>query len=239
MCSSNRCRVIQWIWSRIVFLQSTGLKSLFNHLQQTTHSGRDKVASINQTTFPNAFSWRQMYQLRWRSHWSLFPKDPINNILALVPIYAWRRPGDKPSFAPMVISLLTQLWFGFYNQYIRVNLDILRLEYYTENGQTGHSNFLRQMYTNNLWNIAFQLYIYIQYCLTVKVFENRKQNNLNVLIVYWRFFGSSWHGMLNSQALSYSTTSRQYYGPVRLLKISLYFACDPPNKSNFIIVFHD
>ena len=24
------------------------------------------------------------------------PKGPINNILALVPIIAWRRPGDKP-----------------------------------------------------------------------------------------------------------------------------------------------
>ena len=31
------------------------------------------------------------------------PKGPINNIPALVQIMAWRRPGDKPLFEPMVV----------------------------------------------------------------------------------------------------------------------------------------
>ena len=37
------------------------------------------------------------------------PKDPINNIPALVQIMAWRRPCDKPSSEPMVVSLPTHI----------------------------------------------------------------------------------------------------------------------------------
>ena len=37
------------------------------------------------------------------------PKCPINNIPALVQIMAWRRPGDKPSSEPMMVSLLTHI----------------------------------------------------------------------------------------------------------------------------------
>ena len=37
------------------------------------------------------------------------PRDPINNISSLVPIMAWRRPGDKPFSEPMMVSSLTHL----------------------------------------------------------------------------------------------------------------------------------
>ena len=37
------------------------------------------------------------------------PKGPINNIPALVQIMAWRRPGDKPLYEPMMVSLLTHI----------------------------------------------------------------------------------------------------------------------------------
>ena len=37
------------------------------------------------------------------------PKGPINNIPALVPIMAWRRPGDKPLSEPMMVRLLTHI----------------------------------------------------------------------------------------------------------------------------------
>ena len=37
------------------------------------------------------------------------PKGPINNIPALVQIMAWRRPGDKPLSAPMMVSLLMHI----------------------------------------------------------------------------------------------------------------------------------
>ena len=36
-------------------------------------------------------------------------KVRINNILALVQIMAWRRPGDKPLSEPMMVSLLTHI----------------------------------------------------------------------------------------------------------------------------------
>ena len=37
------------------------------------------------------------------------PKGPINNILALVQIMAWRRLGDKPLSEPIVLNLLTHI----------------------------------------------------------------------------------------------------------------------------------
>ena len=37
------------------------------------------------------------------------PTDPINNIPALVPIMAWRRPGDKPLSEPMMVNLYASL----------------------------------------------------------------------------------------------------------------------------------
>ena len=37
------------------------------------------------------------------------PKDPINNIPALVQIMAWHRPGDKPLSEPMMVTLLTHI----------------------------------------------------------------------------------------------------------------------------------
>ena len=37
------------------------------------------------------------------------PKGPINNIPALVQVMAWRRQGDKPLTAPMVVILLTHI----------------------------------------------------------------------------------------------------------------------------------
>ena len=37
-----------------------------------THWGRDKMAAIFQTTFPNGFSWMKMYDFRLTFHWSLF-----------------------------------------------------------------------------------------------------------------------------------------------------------------------
>ena len=39
------------------------------------------------------------------------PKVPINNILALVQIMTWRRPGDQPLSEPMMVSLLTHICF--------------------------------------------------------------------------------------------------------------------------------
>ena len=61
-----------------------------------------QMDAISQTTFSNAFSWMKMFEFR-------LPKVPINNILAMVQIMAWCRPGDKPFSEPMVVSLPTHI----------------------------------------------------------------------------------------------------------------------------------
>ena len=37
------------------------------------------------------------------------PKGPVDNIPALVQLMAWRRPGDKPLYEPMMVSLTTHI----------------------------------------------------------------------------------------------------------------------------------
>ena len=76
---------------------------------QLTYWGRDKMDAIFQTTFFNASSLMKMYQFRLRFHWSLFPGIQLTNIPTLVPITAWRQPGDKPLFEPMMASLLMHI----------------------------------------------------------------------------------------------------------------------------------
>ena len=73
-----------------------------------THSRRDKMATILQTTVSNAFSWMKMYAFRLMSL-KFVPKGPIDNITALVQIMAWRRLGDKPLSEPMMVRLLTHI----------------------------------------------------------------------------------------------------------------------------------
>ena len=79
-----------------------------DHMMQLTHWGRDKIDSISQTTFSNAFSWIKMYHFCMISL-KCVPKNRINNIPALVQIMAWRRPGNKPLSEPMMVSLLRHI----------------------------------------------------------------------------------------------------------------------------------
>ena len=75
-----------------------------------THWGRDKMDAISQTTFSYAFSWMKIFEFRiFEISLKFVPKDPMNNIPSLVQIMAWRRPGDKPSSEPMMISLPTHI----------------------------------------------------------------------------------------------------------------------------------
>ena len=66
------------------------------------------------------------------------PKGRIDNILALVPIMAWRRRGDKPLSEPMVVSLLTHIcvtrpqwviWMKIIAVWMTVNIRKLPLSY--------------------------------------------------------------------------------------------------------------
>ena len=72
------------------------------------HWGRDKIFAISQT-FSNAFSWMKRYEFRVKFHWSLFLRFELTIIHALIQIMGWRRPGDKPLFEPMIVSLLTHI----------------------------------------------------------------------------------------------------------------------------------
>ena len=87
-----RMQAITWI---IVDQDSWWHQALLD-LTWWTHWGRDKMATIFQTTFPNAFSWMKMYGIQLKISLKIVPKGPINNIPGLVHIMAWRRTGDKP-----------------------------------------------------------------------------------------------------------------------------------------------
>ena len=74
-----------------------------------THWVRDEMDNISQTTFPNAFSWMNLFEFRLKFHWSLYLGGSINNIPALVQIMAWHRPGNKPLSEPMIVILLMRI----------------------------------------------------------------------------------------------------------------------------------
>ena len=67
-----------------------------------THWCRDKMDAISQTTLSNAFFVNENVKILIEISLKFVPKGP-----ALVQTMAWRRPGDKPLFEPMMVSLLT------------------------------------------------------------------------------------------------------------------------------------
>ena len=64
-----------------------------------THWGRNKMAAFFQMMFPNAFSWKKLYEFRLRFHWRLFLRVQLtiyhhwlrfySRIYALLAILAW------------------------------------------------------------------------------------------------------------------------------------------------------
>ena len=70
-CPANYC--FNWYFTEF-FMHSTKQSSVFCMTGPLTHWGRDKMDAISQTTFSNGFSWMEMYELRLRFHWSLFPR---------------------------------------------------------------------------------------------------------------------------------------------------------------------
>ena len=74
-----------------------------------THWGQDKIATIFQTIFSNAFLWMKMNKYGLRFHKRLFPMVQSTIFQALVQIVAWHLPGDKLLSEPMMVSLLTHI----------------------------------------------------------------------------------------------------------------------------------
>ena len=74
-----------------------------------THSGRDKMAVIFQTTFSNALFLNENEWISIKISLKFVPKGQINNIPSWFQIMAWRRPGDKPLSEAMMVSLLAHI----------------------------------------------------------------------------------------------------------------------------------
>ena len=86
---------------------------------ELTHWGRDKMATVSQTTLSNAIFLNENVRISIEISLKFVPEGPINNISALVQIMAWRRWGNKPLSKPMMIRLPTHIcvtrsqWFTF------------------------------------------------------------------------------------------------------------------------------
>ena len=97
------------IWSCFKTLSSRQNCRLW--LCDLKHWGLGKMAILLQTTFSSAFSWMKMHEFWLKFHWRLsLLNDPINNIPALVPIMAWRRPGAEPLSEPMMVKWTTHIY---------------------------------------------------------------------------------------------------------------------------------
>ena len=94
----------------IMRLKFTLLKWL-QHLSgaRDLHCGWNKMPSISQTTFWNAFSWMNMYEFSLSFHWSLFL------VFQLAIFQHWLRwwlchlVSAKPLSQPMMVTLLMQI----------------------------------------------------------------------------------------------------------------------------------
>ena len=73
-----------------------------------THLSLEKMTDISQTALSNAFSWMKMLILI-KISMKFVPRDPIDNIPALVQIMAWHRTGNKPLSEPMMVRLLMHI----------------------------------------------------------------------------------------------------------------------------------
>ena len=86
----------------------------FNSLRPR-QNGRHFADDVFKRIFLNGNVWISL-----KISLKFVPKVPINNILALVQIMAWRRPGDKPLSEPMMVNLLTHIcvarpqWGNYY-----------------------------------------------------------------------------------------------------------------------------
>ena len=86
---------VEWHWVRF--------PTTFNTLGPRQH-GRHFADDIFRCIFLNENVWIPI-----KISLKFVPKGPVNNIPALVQIMAWRRPGDKPSSEPMMVSSPTHI----------------------------------------------------------------------------------------------------------------------------------
>ena len=86
-----------------------------------THWGRDKLATVFQTTFSNTLSWMKMYEFRLRFHWSLFVK------VQPTIFHRWFRKWLVAWLAPS--HYLNQWWLVYWRIYASLGLNELRTNF--------------------------------------------------------------------------------------------------------------
>ena len=98
---------IAWLQSsQSIISPSTQLIHIYSHVNtlRPRQNGRHFADDILKCIFLNENVWIPI-----QIAMEFVPKGSINNIPALVQIMAWRRPGDKPLFEPMMLSLTTSI----------------------------------------------------------------------------------------------------------------------------------
>ena len=65
--TQGKCLFGFYFWGNLIM----SIMQSYQHAR-LIHWGRDKMATIFQTIFSNAFSWMKIYSFRLRCHWSLF-----------------------------------------------------------------------------------------------------------------------------------------------------------------------
>ena len=117
---------IETIGTELLFSNASWVLSCVSSLSvRLTHWDRDKMAAIFQTTLSRQRVFlNEIFWLFMQISLKFVPHGPISSIPALVPIMAWRRPGDKPLSEPMMASLLTHICIA---QPQRVNGDTVMI----------------------------------------------------------------------------------------------------------------
>ena len=108
-----------WVYTNMLFInhncinrspQNIKYKDIYDHNQfglkhiEAEKNGRHFADDVFKCIFLNENIW-----ILLKISLKFVLKGPINNILSLVQIMAWRRPGDKPLSEPMMVSLLTHI----------------------------------------------------------------------------------------------------------------------------------
>ena len=94
----------QWLLNVLTQIMYMITDGYYLNTLRPIQNGRRFPDDIFKCTFFNENVWISI-----KISLNFVPKGPINNIPSLVQIMAWRRPGDKPLFEPMMVSLLTHI----------------------------------------------------------------------------------------------------------------------------------
>ena len=91
----------------VKLIEASGLKNFAGSVLNTLRS-RQNGRHFPDDIFKRIF-FNQNFWISIKISLKFIPEVRINNILALIQIMAWRRPGAKPLSEPIMVSLLTHI----------------------------------------------------------------------------------------------------------------------------------